>query len=165
MYVVRLLCQVPEARADFAVGAVLCCAVLCCAVYPGSACASLCPMLMDFALSQMRSRRCGSCMASLFSRSTPHGTCPSVVHYPQALGWSTSPSSGVVVPDTPAVVLAGLTDAPLTAEHVAAPPLPNTLAVRPPVPFPHPTLISAPSLTTAHVLRAWPPCVPNCEAR
>lgn len=63
MYVVRLLCQVPEARADF-----------------------------------------------------------------EALGWSTSPSSGVVVPDTPTVVLAGLTDAPLTAEHVAAPPLPNTLA-------------------------------------
>ncbi len=99
---------------------------------------------MDFALSLALSCRCGSCVSSLFSRSTARGACPSVVHYSQALGWSTSPSSGVVVPDTPAVVLAGLTDAPLTAEHVAAPPLPNTLAVSPPVPFTHPAQIPTP---------------------
>ena len=35
----------------------------------------------------------------------------------QALGWSTSTSSGVVVPDAPAVALAGLADAALTPGH------------------------------------------------
>jgi hypothetical protein len=39
----------------------------------------------------------------------------------QALGWSTSTASGVVVPDTPATVLAGLADTSLTQDHVMPP--------------------------------------------
>ena len=67
MYVVRLLCQVPEARADFEVGAVLCCAVLLLAVEPGSACATLCQCRWIFRFPSC----CHAAVASVWPRFSP----------------------------------------------------------------------------------------------
>jgi hypothetical protein len=47
----------------------------------------------------------------------------------EALGWSTSTGSGVVVPDVPAVLLGDLGDAPMTDDHAVQPHVPVTLEV------------------------------------